>query len=166
MRAFRTRSLARIAALFLLVTLAGCSPQSTSNPVDEAMNILAGKWKVISLDRSGKKSDTKALKDMIVTVEGDKLRFEEVPPASDLVKGDVMTKDIRIEQYILQVNPAKSGDIDFIYEMGENQGKTRPGLYAFEGETLKICLAPVGKSRPEQISPDRDLTVFYLMRQP
>jgi len=45
--------------------------------------------------------------------------------------------------------PGDSGEIDIIETTGGNAGKTRLGIFAFEGTAkLKICLADVEKGRP------------------
>jgi uncharacterized protein (TIGR03067 family) len=151
--------------LCVLLGTPACSPSPPGDPLGEAIKPFGGKWKVVSLDRSGKQSDARALKDMIVSIEEDKFRFEEVPAPNELVKGDVMTRDVRMEHYILQVNPAKSGDIDLVHTTGENQGRARLGLYEFQGGKLMIALVPAGDPRPAKISPGKGVTVFVLERQ-
>jgi hypothetical protein len=35
---------------------------------------------------------------------------------------------------------------------GDDKGKTFRGIYEFEGDTRKVCLAPAGKERPKEFS--------------
>ena len=157
-----TRGLATFALASLLLVQAACS---SSDPMADILKSFAGNWKVASLDRNGKQSDADALKDMNVTVAGDRFSFTEMSGAARK-KDDVATRSAKSEEYVIQVNPAQKGEIDFVYAAGENEGKSRPGLYQLEGQTLKIGLAAPGNPRPTQIAPDRDITVFVLERQP
>jgi uncharacterized protein (TIGR03067 family) len=45
--------------------------------------------------------------------------------------------------------------IDYINTAGSNKGKSQQGIYEFEGELLKICVAAPGKPRPTQFQSDR-----------
>ncbi len=108
-----THPLVCIAVLFLLFFQAACS-RSPSYSLEDSLKPFTGNWKVISLDRSGKTSNANALKNMFVTVEGDIFKFtDKSGPAQ--TKGRVTVRPIHREEYVLQVNPAKSGDVDFIW---------------------------------------------------
>lgn len=161
MPALRTRPLFSIAVLAVLCLQAGCG-RSSKDPMKD-LKPFAGTWKVVALDRNGEKSDTDALKDMTVKVEGDKFKFVE-NSKSESGPEAVTARSINTEEYVLQVNPAKAGDIDFI-NAAEND-KSRFGLFDFQGNTLRICLASIGKPRPGQIASGDDVTIFVLERQP
>jgi uncharacterized protein (TIGR03067 family) len=45
--------------------------------------------------------------------------------------------------------------IDYVNTAGTNKGKSQQGIYEFEGELLKICVAAPGKPRPIQFQSDR-----------
>jgi uncharacterized protein (TIGR03067 family) len=45
--------------------------------------------------------------------------------------------------------------IDYVNTAGSNKGKTQQGIYEFEGEMLKICVAAPGGQRPKQFQSDR-----------
>ena len=45
--------------------------------------------------------------------------------------------------------------IDYVNTAGSNKGKSQQGIYEFEGDLLKICVAPPGKPRPAQFQSDR-----------
>jgi uncharacterized protein (TIGR03067 family) len=45
--------------------------------------------------------------------------------------------------------------IDYVNTAGMNKGKSQQGIYEFEGELLKICVAAPGKPRPTQFQSDR-----------
>ena len=158
------RIVASIAFSFLLIFQAACS-RTPPNPLANAMKSFSGKWKVVSLDRNGTKSDAEALKEMSVSVEGDKFKFTELTGPTER-KGDVSVRFALNEEYIIQVDPAKSGEVDFVHTSGEHEGKTRQGLFELNGDSLKICLVPVGTARPERIASGQGLTNFVLERQP
>jgi uncharacterized protein (TIGR03067 family) len=53
-------------------------------------------------------------------------------------------------------DPSKSPKtIDYMNLFGANKGKSQLGIYEFEGEILKFCVAPPGKPRPAEFSSTR-----------
>jgi uncharacterized protein (TIGR03067 family) len=55
--------------------------------------------------------------------------------------------------------------IDYVNTAGSNNGKMQQGIYEFEGELLKICVAAPGKPRPTQFQSDRgDSRTFTVWR--
>jgi uncharacterized protein (TIGR03067 family) len=56
--------------------------------------------------------------------------------------------------------------IDYVNTAGSNKGKSQQGIYEFEGELLKICIAAPGKPRPTQFQSDRgDSRTFTIWRR-
>jgi uncharacterized protein (TIGR03067 family) len=56
--------------------------------------------------------------------------------------------------------------IDYFNTAGSNKGKSQQGIYAFEGDLLKICVAAPGKLRPTQFQSDRgDGRTFTIWRR-
>jgi uncharacterized protein (TIGR03067 family) len=56
--------------------------------------------------------------------------------------------------------------IDYINIAGSNKGKSQQGIYVFEGDLLKICVAAPGKLRPTQFQSDRgDGRTFSIWRR-
>ena len=45
--------------------------------------------------------------------------------------------------------------IEYDNTAGSNKGKTQQGIYEFEGDLLKLCVAAPGKPRPTQFQSDR-----------
>ena len=41
-------------------------------------------------------------------------------------------------------------EIDFIHLKGADQGKSELGIFAFEGNHLKLCTADLGNARPTE----------------
>jgi uncharacterized protein (TIGR03067 family) len=53
-------------------------------------------------------------------------------------------------------DPSKSPKtIDYVNLAGANKGKSQQGVYEFEGEILKFCVAPPGKPRPSEFASSR-----------
>lgn len=53
-------------------------------------------------------------------------------------------------------DPAKSPKtIDYMNLFGANKGKGQQGIYEFDGDTLKFCVAPPGKPRPAEFASTR-----------
>jgi uncharacterized protein (TIGR03067 family) len=147
----------------LLLAQLGCS-RSSPNPAEKLFKSLRGDWKVTSLVRNGESSGPDALTDMSVKVDGDKIKFDEsYGPAA--AENGVSTRGLQSDLFVMQINPTKAGEIDFVYTAGVNEGKTRLGLYELQGNTLKICLASAGNTRPSQIAAGDDVTLYILERQ-
>jgi uncharacterized protein (TIGR03067 family) len=52
--------------------------------------------------------------------------------------------------------PSKSSKtIDYVNLFGANKGKSQEGIYEFEGDILKFCMAPPGKPRPKEFASSR-----------
>ena len=59
--------------------------------------------------------------------------------------------------------------IDYGYTEGVNAGKTQPGIYELDGNSLKICVAATGQARPADFSTSagdgRTLTSWTLIKK-
>jgi uncharacterized protein (TIGR03067 family) len=96
---------------------------------------MQGAWTVVSLTELGK---------AIPAAETDILEF--------VINKDVISvyEKGKIEvQYQVKLDPEKKPkEIDFTNLIGDNKGKTEPGIYAFDGDKLKLCLDEKRKGRP------------------
>src|SRR5689334_10030903 len=129
-----------VSAVALLVALPGCKPTESGKSVDTILEPFAGDWVVVSLDRSGKGSSSQALKDITVSVEKDRFMMVEVGAVKSSA-GSTSSREVHTSVYALQVDPAQpDGEINFAYASGESLGQVRAAIYAFEGDTLKICM--------------------------
>jgi uncharacterized protein (TIGR03067 family) len=128
--------------LCVLVLLAGgCS----SGPPDLGVGPFQGNWKWA--DAGGKRSIQAAFeKDLVQIVE------------------QTGTKARRIKGTFRVNPPATSGEIDIVETSGANVGKTRLGVFAFEGDTLKICLADLEIARPAGFVEQEGCTLMVLER--
>jgi uncharacterized protein (TIGR03067 family) len=96
---------------------------------------MQGTWTVVSLTEQGK----------------------AIPAAETEILEFVINKDVisvyekgKIEvQYQVKLDPEKTPKtIDFTHQIGPNKDKTELGIYAFDGDKLKLCLDEKRKGRP------------------
>jgi uncharacterized protein (TIGR03067 family) len=96
---------------------------------------MQGTWTIVSLTEQGK----------------------AIPAAETGILEFVIDKDVitvyekgKIEvQYQVKLDPEKTPKaIDFTHQIGDNKGKTELGIYAFDGDKLKLCLDEKRKGRP------------------
>jgi uncharacterized protein (TIGR03067 family) len=96
---------------------------------------MQGTWGVVSLFEEGKAVPEKELGDLEITIEKDVMTVNE--------KGKAVAK------HQFKLDPQKNPKaIDFTHLIGEDKGKTEPGIYAFDGGQLKVCLYENKKDRP------------------
>jgi uncharacterized protein (TIGR03067 family) len=96
---------------------------------------MQGTWTVVSLTEQGK---------AIPNAETDILEFVI---DKDVIK--VLEKGTVEVQYQIKLDPEKSPKaIDFTHQIGPNKDKTELGIYAFDGEKIKLCLDEKRKGRP------------------
>lgn len=110
---------------------------------------LLGKWKMVSSERQGRQQTVRVTQ---VIIKADKITF--VGPDRK------MSFDVEYE-----VDPSrKPKTIDIKNEKGD---KTSPGIYALDGNTLKICTDKPGADRPKEFitKPGTDLNVIILERE-
>lgn len=144
----------------------GCGKAGSKPSVENILRPFEDKWSVVSLDRNGVKSTVEQLRSIAVTVEKDRFRMVEIK-GRPRAGGGPSSMEVRAEEYALQVDPSKpTGEIDFAYASGEHLGKTRFGIFAFEGNKLTICLGEPGDARPTQFAPGGNITLIVLERIP
>jgi uncharacterized protein (TIGR03067 family) len=98
---------------------------------------LAGTWSAVSIERDGKAMPADKLKSSTLTITGDKY----------VVKmGELMIEGV------YKLDPAqKPKAIDATRTNGDDKGKTLLGIYALEGDELKMCFnGPDVKERPKE----------------
>jgi uncharacterized protein (TIGR03067 family) len=96
---------------------------------------MQGTWLVVSLTELGKPVPAEDIDILEFSFDKDVLTVTE--------KGKIAV------QYQLKLDSEKTPRaIDFTHQIGENKGKTEPGIYAFDGDKLKLCLDEKRKGRP------------------
>jgi uncharacterized protein (TIGR03067 family) len=136
--------------LFILGTSFGC----TSKPPEDLTKPFQGTWQFgIPKDKMVKE----------VTFNNDICKIVE---KKDTTGTEVRSELEKIDQSTFQVDNSKSpAEIDFVYIEGENQGKTRPGIFVFEGEKLTINVADFDAPRPTQFAAAEKTTLMILERK-
>ncbi len=114
---------------------------------------LQGQWVLIAETSGGVAVPAEKLKDRKLAVKGDAYIFK-----SPVTGGETGT---------FTVDPAqKPPTIDVTPADGPNKGKTRRGIYAVEGDTLKVCFNPIGAERPSAFASERgSKTVLLAFRR-
>ena len=114
----------RILALALLLGVV--VPGLVADPAADELEKLQGPWKVVSLEKDGKKQTEDAVKGLKVTIKEDKFLFKEGDKESEAA---------------LKVDPAqKPKTIDLMVKEGDAL-KTIKGIYLLDGDDLTICAA-------------------------
>src|SRR6266852_6134749 len=125
-----------ISAFFLaaFILLQAVVVQSEDKDKDETEK-LAGVWKCVSGVNDGKPLPEDIVKQLKLTLTKDQYKTE---------KGQVLLFD---GVYKIDAGQ-RPKHIDITAPEGEQAGKTSKGIYALEGETLKMCYANPDKDRP------------------
>jgi uncharacterized protein (TIGR03067 family) len=138
---------------FLLVAIAAGLLGSGSGASDAEtardQKLIQGTWKAVSGEVAGKNLPKQRVEDLTVVFTGDKMA--------------VTTSNGSRESIFKLDGSKKPRTIDLV---GEN-GQTAPGIYEFEGDTLRICLNQGGSERPTSFftTPDTRLRSFAFQRK-
>ena len=125
----------RLAALAILIGLAPIAASADQDPKAD-LKRFEGVWKVTRAEKDGKALPDEMLKDIKVTIAADRFTIK-----------DGKDEDVAI----IKVDASKKpGLIDFV--PADDVKQLAPGIFTFEGETLKICWAKVGGERPKEFS--------------
>jgi uncharacterized protein (TIGR03067 family) len=99
---------------------------------------ILGNWTVLSGQEDGKALPQEKVKGSHVTFTKDMITCQE-------------EKEKRVMSYKLDptANPKR---IDTTMTEGSDKGKTSHGIYALDGDNLKVCYAQPGQERPKDFS--------------
>jgi uncharacterized protein (TIGR03067 family) len=125
-------SLALLGAL-----LCACGTHGPATPADgpdDELRKFQGTWIITAYTKDGKPDD--AMKGAAVTIEGNKFT--------------VKIKDQATYGYIKIDGTKSPKSISATYTDGPNKGKTFPGIYKFDGDTLIDCYSEPGKEPPTE----------------
>jgi uncharacterized protein (TIGR03067 family) len=99
-----------------------------------------GTWQVISLEVDGNKAAEENARKIVVINEADG-------------KWTIQAEGKVIARGTSEIDPTqKPKAVDLTVTEGQNAGKKALGIYEFEGDTRKVCLAEPGKGRPTEFS--------------
>ncbi len=110
-----------------------------------------GVWKVTEAYDKGDKVPAEDLRSLEVIFEGNKILVREGDKVHD--------------RMTFQINPAKKPKtIDMTHAEGPNKGRTDPGIYLLEGNSLKICVnEKKGGARPTEFASKRGSSVSLIV---
>lgn len=135
-----TRQLLIVAVAMFLGVFVG-RPADGGGKVDEKGELkrFEGTWRSVSSESNGKAAPKDVATSLIIIFKGDGFTMREVG------------KD-RALKGTMKVDPSKTPkELDWTAEVLEKK-RTTIGIYAFEGDTLKVCYTPEGGQRPKTFS--------------
>ena len=122
----RRLALLPLAVILIAWPARGDDPKADDKPIQ-------GTWNLTEAELAGMKLP---LKDLTLTLDNGKY---EVKAPGELDKGTYTIDAAK-----------KPKHVDVKGTEGPNQGKTYPGIYELDGDTLKICYDLSGKARPKE----------------
>jgi uncharacterized protein (TIGR03067 family) len=122
------------------VGMAGILTAGDEEAIRKDRKLMAGTWRVISLEKDGKKTTAEQLDKTrsIFNADGKAMVQREGKP---IIQGSIKIDPTR--------KPKQS---EATYTQGELKGKTVLGIYEVDGNNMKICYALPGKDRPTEFS--------------
>jgi uncharacterized protein (TIGR03067 family) len=140
-------------AVLISSLAAGCSPKPA--PVDHT-KAFQGTWQTVGTNRNGNK--------VVAVFEKDQFQINEI---QDTAAVQTISLSGGTEKGQFQLNAAATPpQIDLVYLDGDNQGKSRPGIYAVENDQIKMCLAAVGEARPTEFAEKENVSLMVFERKP
>jgi uncharacterized protein (TIGR03067 family) len=138
-------------SVYSLMISAAALLNAAGPPNDDAKELekFQGTWRVTSYLEDGKKRPAEELKNSRLVFQG----------AQFLVK-----QGERIEERGTQKFVEAKGHraVDHTITEGAEKGKTFPGIYRLQGDTLTYCFAPAGQKRPTAFT-SKPGTGYYLI---
>ncbi|HXG10193.1 MAG TPA: TIGR03067 domain-containing protein [Gemmataceae bacterium] len=120
----------------LLITAAGLAAGAQEpDPDRRDLDRLQGTWRVVSLVADGKPVPAEAIARARFVFQGKKLMTQE---GDKKISEGFVRLDSRRKPATIEISP----------EWLPERGKTTRGIYAFEGDVLKLVLSPVGEEPP------------------
>ena len=100
---------------------------------------LQGSWDCVAMEREGDEIPAESFKGSMVVYEGDRLTLYR--------DGEVFRRGI------VTLDPAKSPKRVNTWDLGgPYEDQTVPGIYAIDGDTLKVCFSRPGADRPVEFT--------------
>ena len=133
-----------VACLGMLLTAQQPQPPMPIDPaLRQELMQFQGSWQIESLEENGKKVDAEEYKGRTLVFAHDHL----------LVRGPGKFRQTALLKLGIARKPKT---LNATVVQGADRGATMLGIYAFEGEALKICLDMEGEERPKEFSAPAD----------
>ncbi len=137
-----------ILAVGLVLTAAGAQDDAAKKDLES----LQGVWQFVSLE-----------------VEGKGLPEDPDKPIKLIVKGNRAIhpgREGKNKETIIRLDPSrKPKAIDMSPLAGPDKGKAALGIYAIDGDMLKICAGTLGKDRPTEFKAGKNVVLMVLKRE-
>ncbi len=108
--------------------------------LEAARKELAGTWQATSCMRDGTQTDEASKIKLVLDAEGKATELG----ADGVTKASNMAIDVVADPWA----------VDFVYTEGKLKGQTALGIATIDGNSLSICCAAPGKSRPTEFNSD------------
>jgi RNA polymerase sigma factor (sigma-70 family) len=129
--------------------------QAADAPRDSDERKVQGTWYTVAVESHGRKAPLEVIlaKDVRLVIAGERWTLKEMQGDPD--KG-----------YTVRLDASKKpGTIDFVYESGENKGRTSLGIYELNGNTLRVCVGEPGDPRPTEFDGGGTRTLEVFQRE-
>lgn len=136
-----------------ILLLALVTPAIADEPTPEEAECgrLRGTWKLVGAEEAGRVIAPERLQDQTLTLEARRYFVK---------RGDEIE-----EQGTFSLDPeTMPRAIDLKIQKGADEGKTQPGIYTLDGETLRIAFGkPGAKQRPRAFATSGDGAALFVM---
>lgn len=145
----------RQGALLAFALLTGGTAAAQDDAARKDLERMQGTWRMEALEVNGKLVPPAKLESATLVIKGDRY---------------VVTVKGRPQETVIALDPGrKPKAIDMVFKEGTNKDKVHKGIYALEGDTLKICrgLGP-DQERPTEFGtwPDTNYFLVTWKRKP
>jgi uncharacterized protein (TIGR03067 family) len=137
----------------LLIAVAGCGISSSEDPARK----LEGEWAIVELNENNK--PVAIPRDTKFTVNIKDQRWYRGQEGGAMAATNEGASAVRVN---MSREPAH---IDVVRIDGPNVGKAQLGVFAFEGDRLKISLGELGGARAEYLQPGNKTALMVLERK-
>jgi uncharacterized protein (TIGR03067 family) len=142
----------------MLMVVAGmlvADDKSKDEKVKKDQDAIQGTWRIASMEQGGQKRVLPESVELLFIVSGENYTLKQT--------GEVQ------EEGSLKLDSEKNPKtIDFKITKGNDHGKNQKGIYALDGDKLRLCVAPpAADDRPKELSAKEgtDHVLFELKRE-